>query len=198
VLKTGRGKNTAYRAASRGEMTSLEKGGLSDGRDELVWAIIYREGPLSHEALKELVRGDRLDAVLSRLVASGRVQRAKTGEGELYAAREFIVAEGSERGWEAAIFDHFQAVAKTIGARLRAEDGTTTLGGSTYSFEVWAGHPYESEVLGLLAELRERTGALRQKVRQHNATAERPPRFAHVTFYGGQSWLEQESEGKAE
>jgi hypothetical protein len=144
------------------------------------------------------VRGDHLDAVLSRLVASGRVQRTGPGEGELYTAREFVVAEGSERGWEAAIFDHFQAVAKTIGARLRAEDGTTTLGGSTYSFEIWSGHPHELEVLGLLAELRERTGALRQKVRQHNAATQRPPRFTHVTFYGGQSWVEQESEGKVE
>jgi hypothetical protein len=197
VLKTGKGKNTAFRAASGGEIASLEQQDSSDGLDELVWAIVYREGPLTHEALRNIVRRDDLDAPLSRLVASGRVQRTSSGEQALYAAREFVVLEGSERGWEAAIFDHFQAVAKTIGARLKAEDATTTQGGSTYSFEVWPGHPHESEVLGLLAELRERTGALRKKVREHNAGSSRPPRFTEVTFYGGQSWVEQESEGIA-
>jgi hypothetical protein len=94
------------------------------------------------------------------------------------------------------VFDHFHAVVKTIGARLRTDEpGTSAQGGSTYTFDVWDGHPFESEVLGLLADLRERTSKLRKDVREHNARNVRPRRYWEVTFYGGQTNVEQESEG---
>jgi hypothetical protein len=193
VLRMGSGATTAYRAATKEEIASLEREGGGDGFDELVWAIVFREGPIDRKSLGAAVRGLELDGALSRLVTSGRVQRAGAEGAELYSAREFFVPEDATTGWEGAVFDHFQAVVRTIGARLRAEGSPAerALGGSTYSFEIWPGHPHESEVLGLLGDLRERTGALRKKVRDHNGSHARPPSFTEVTFYGGQSLLEQ-------
>ena len=101
--------------------------------------------------------------------------------------------ENATTGWEAAVFDQFQAVVRTIAGRLRAEGSPmeSAVGGSTYSFEVWSGHPHESEVFGLLRDFRERTGSLRKKVREHNGAHQKPARFTEVTFYGGQCLVEQ-------
>jgi hypothetical protein len=201
VLKMGRGPRTAYRAATREEIASLERGPEHDGSDELVWAIVFREGPITHPALSALVRGDALEGALSRLISAGRVQRTTPSGQVTYSAREFLIAEGAERGWEAAVFDHFQAVVKTIGARLRSENIPLpgALGGSTYAFDVWPGHPHEAEVLGMLQSLRERTGDLKKKVREYNGAHRRPRRYTEVTFYGGQTSVEHEElEGEDE
>ena len=190
VLRMGSGASTAYRAATPDEIASLERPGDGDGVDELVWAIVFREGPIGRDGLASLVRGVDIGGSLSRLVASGRIQQSGPSEASRYSAREFLVAETATTGWEAAVFDHFQAVVRTIVARLRADAGAEgAVGGSTYSFDVWPGHPHETEVLGLLRELREKMGALRKKVREYNAAHVRPPRYAEVTFYGGQSSL---------
>jgi len=195
VLKMGKGPRTVYRAATREEIASLDRGPEHDGTDELVWAIVFREGPIAHSTLAGLVRGDALEGSLSRLISSGRVQRKLVHDEPAYSAREFLIAERAERGWEAAVFDHFQAVVKTIGARLRSENPSpSNLGGSTYAFDVWPGHPHEAEVTGLLAALREQTGALKKKVREHNASHPRPRRYTEITFYGGQNSMEHEDE----
>jgi hypothetical protein len=90
-----------------------------------------------------------------------------------------------------AVFDHFQAVVKAVVARLRSDGPGRSTGGSTYSFEIWPGHPFEQEVIGLLDELRQRTGELKKKVSAFNGENDRPSRVTEVTFYGGQSVLEQ-------
>jgi hypothetical protein len=200
VLKIGSGASTAYRAATKDELASLERVQGNDGTDELLWAIIFREGPIAHDALTAFARGIDLDGALTRLIASGRVRRSNGGTPVVYSAREFVVPVDATTGWEAAVFDHFQAVVKTIGARLRADASTkeASEGGSTYSFEVWPGHPREAEVLGLLRDLRERTAALKKTVSAHNAAHARPERFTQVTFYGGQWILQQEASDAGE
>jgi hypothetical protein len=193
VLRMGSGPSTAYRAATSEEIASLERADGTDGLDELVWAIVFREGPIDRAALGDLVRGVDLGGALSRLAASGRIQETG-GTAPAYCAREFFVPEDSTTGWEAAVFDHFQAVVRTIAARLRAEGSSmeSAVGGSTYSFEIWPGHPHETEVLGLLRDLRDKTSALRKKVREHNGAHPRPARFTELTFYGGQWLLERD------
>ena len=194
VLRMGSGPTTAYRAATKEEIASLERDAGGDGFDELVWAIVFREGPMDRKALGATVRGGvELDGALARLVASGRVQESRATGESLYSAREFFVPENATTGWEGAVFDHVQAVVRTIGARLEAEGSPMerAVGGSTFSFDIWPGHPYENEVLGLLGDLRERTGALRKMVGDHNGAHARPPSFTEVTFYGGQCSLER-------
>jgi hypothetical protein len=188
VLRVGTGASTAYRAATKDEIETLASDRDGDGTDELVWAIVYREGPIGRDALGKLVKRTDLDTVLERLVETGRIKRSEAGAGAQYSADQFLVFADSTVGWEGAVFDHFQAVVKTICARLRGDGppGVAT-GGSTYSFDVWTGHPLEMEVLGLLGEVRDRVSELRAKVRSYNEAHPRPTEYAHVTFYGGES-----------
>jgi hypothetical protein len=187
VLRVGTGASTAYRAATKDEIESLASTRDGDGTDELVWAIVYREGPISKDALTKLVRRGDLDSVLMRLLEAGRIRASEGSIGTSYSADHFFVPTDSAVGWEGAVFDHFQAVVKTICGRLRGEGpGGVAIGGSTYSFDVWAGHPLEAEVLGLLGDLRDRTSALRSRVRNFNAAHARPSEYSHVTFYGGE------------
>ena len=68
-------------------------------------------------------------------------------------------------GWEAAVFDHFQAVVATICQKLDTKGRKPTtedeVGGSTYTLEIWPGHPLESEARSQLRRFREGTSELR-------------------------------------
>jgi len=106
-------------------------------------------------------------------------------------------AAATPNSWEAAVFDHLQAVVQTIGQRLQRACGTESrdadnIGGSTYSFDLWPGHPLESEIKGQLATLRARLGELRQRLDAHNKSTGLPPRYQQVVTYVGQCILERE------
>jgi hypothetical protein len=187
VLRLGSGKTAAYRAATSNELTALRE--RSGGLLELVWVLVYREGPIGESELvqrislkPELVRG-----YLKELVEAGRIELLEDGH---YRSRRVVIPLGSAAGWEAALFDHFQAVVKTMCVRLRggSEGGAAReldSGGSTYSFSIWSGHPYEDEVRGLLREFRARHSELRQRVSSYNEQHALPPTYEHVTAYGG-------------
>src|SRR5688500_10558456 len=49
VFRLGAGKSAAYRAATADEIAELRQ--RTDGLDELVWMLIYREGPLAEQTL---------------------------------------------------------------------------------------------------------------------------------------------------
>ena len=188
VFQTGSAERTVYRATTTEELGSLSRSDAAGGVDALVWALVYREGPLGREALGRLVRTDTLDASLDRLVQSGRVERSE-GEEPVYSAQHFSVPQGDTAGWEAAVFDHFQAVVRTICGKLSLDGPSAEVGGSTYSFEVWAGHPLEGEVLAQLEATRTHAADLRARVRGYNDAHPRPSGTRHVTFYAGQSVL---------
>jgi len=188
VFRLGSGKGAAYRAATSDEITALRE--RSEGLLELVWVLVYREGPLSEAELAkrtslklEVVRG-----YLTELVDSGRIELAADGN---YRSRRLVLPLGATAGWEAALFDHFQAVVKTMCVRLRSgsEGGSPEreleCGGSTYTFSIWPGHPHEDEVRGLLREFRTRHSELRQRVLKHNDQHPAPPQHERVTAYGG-------------
>lgn len=153
---------------------------------------MYREGPLTRDALSKLIRTKELDVALPRLVAAGRVRMTLKDAEPEYSANEFFVPKGSPVGWEAAVFDHFQALVKTIAQRVSgaAEGREEQIGGSTYSFDVWPGHPHEGEALAQLKEFRQRTSNLRERIRAHNQTHVHPPRFSSVTLYAGQAVID--------
>jgi hypothetical protein len=195
VFCSGSGKSAVYRAASDDELDRLAQLSDASGLDELAWVLIYREGPFGVERLRELL--GRSEAVthelVERLVAAGRVQRGTGGE---LLAQDFVVPLGSSAGWEAAVFDHVQAVVQTICQRLQAAgnaEAAALVGGSTYSFDVWAGHPLEQTVKAQLRELRERLGALRTKVDAHNRAHGVPAEYQQVVTYVGQCSLERSS-----
>ena len=74
-------------------------------------------------------------------------------------------------------------------ARSGAGANQDETGGSTYSFDLYAGHPREDEVRGLLREMRARFSALRQAVDDDTARLGGAPNgvgCAKLTFYFGQ------------
>ena len=202
VFRLGSGKGAAYRAATTDEIAALRE--RSEGLLELVWVLVYREGPLSDTELAkrtslkaELVRG-----YLTELIDSGRIELTDDGK---YRSRRLVLPLGAAAGWEAALFDHFQAVVKTMCVRLRSgtEGGNAERelesGGSTYTFSIWAGHPHEDEVRGLLREFRARHSELRQRVLKHNDQHPAPPEHERVTAYGGVCiTLEEQIESETE
>jgi hypothetical protein len=196
VFSSGSRAETAYRVATGDEVGAIRHVLDETGLDELVWAIVYREGPLSRQALANRLRNQGVDEALERLVESDRVQRSDTAE-PLYSARQFFVPRDASSGWEAAVFDHFQALVKTIAQRLTTPAPThpNGIGGSTYSFEVWPGHPLEAEVLSWLESLRLRTSELRAAIRAHNADHTRPSNYLEVTVYAGQCVTVQDETG---
>jgi hypothetical protein len=197
---SGTGDNAVYRATSEAELGRLRKLGTTEGIDELLWVVIYREGPLTQSELaaRGLNNDAELAAALTRLVDSGRVSREASSRGELYRAESFYVPLNASAGWEAAVLDHFQAAVKTISCRLRGEPAHAvargSVGGSTYTLDVCQGHPLYDEVASTLSCLRERVGELRQRVEAHNAESALPPDYEQVVVYLGQCILEVNTE----
>ncbi|HVW29266.1 MAG TPA: hypothetical protein VHC69_28060 [Polyangiaceae bacterium] len=196
VFRSGRGDGTTLRAA-RPEEVSLASDPMDDGVASFVWLVVHRQGPTTLTEIQAMVPVDtaRLERVLSRLVAEGRVELRDQKPYERYAVADCVIAAGDAAGWEAAVFDHYQAMVTAICAKL--ERGTQnsavddTVGGSTYGFTVWAGHPHHDEVVGILARLRGDLSILRQKVHDYNASHAGPPggRIG-VIAYLGQTMIE--------
>jgi hypothetical protein len=196
VFGSGSGKRAVYRVASDDELTRVAQLSDSNGADELAWVLVYREGPLAPARLAELLRRspEATAQLVERLVADGRVQE---NADQTLSARDFVLPLGSSAGWEAAVFDHVQAMVQTICQRLQqaSSDGPALpVGGSTYSFDVWPGHPLEQETKAQLAELRERLGALRQRVDDHNRAQGLIPNYEQVVTYVGQCILQRSLE----
>jgi hypothetical protein len=97
-------------------------------------------------------------------------------------------------GWEAAVFDHFQAlvtalVTKLQSGSLQAQLGDA-IGGTTFHFDVWPQHPHREEVLSFLKDVRAKGAALRHKVEGYNAQVGLPrAEPERVIFYAGQTVL---------
>lgn len=199
VFATGGTQETSFRAA-----TALELGRMAESRthdlDELIWALVFRTGPVELSTLTKLGGLDRaaVAACVERLIVAGRVQRHPDGDEATYSAPSFFVSLGTPSGWEAAVFDHYHAVVRTVCAKLRQSDGRASsadiVGGSTYSFEVWTGHPFEEKVLSSLQRFRAEFSELRKNVREYNESNDEQPGRRRVIVYGGQCTWEAEDE----
>jgi hypothetical protein len=197
IFSSGQGPSTAYRAASDDELHALRQLRTRDGLDELLWAIIYRNGPVAKENLVGLTHLDisELEPALARLLDSKRVEMVDDGA---YRAGFLFVPVGAPVGWEAAIFDHFQAMVKTICCRLRDDrpvsNAGDTVGGSTYTLDIWPGHPLEEEACTTLSRLRATLVELRKRVEGFNATQEIPERHNQLVLYVGQCVIMQDAD----
>ncbi len=198
VFATGTRADDVYRAASPDELGAMQQLDREGGVDELLWSLIFCHGPLERERLADMagVAVESLEAPLTRLLQARRIEQQSTdGVSRLYAER-FYIAEGAEAGWEAAIYDHYRAVVRTLCNRLEPDEVREpfkdSIGGSTYTFDVGPGHPLESEVLGLLERLRNECRTLRQRVATHNAEHGRTQQGENVVVYVGQSVLARE------
>jgi hypothetical protein len=111
-----------------------------------------------------------------------------------YSSANCVIPVGDSLGWEAAVFDHYQAMVTAICGKLqrgtRSSQPGEWIGGSTYHFDVWRGHPLHDEVLAFLHRERQRAVDLRQRVEAHNEHHTPDERSAvRVVAYVGQTVL---------
>jgi hypothetical protein len=192
VYRAGRGDTARYRIADESDFADDEQT-RSAAHEHLVWLAVYRTGPATEAALREATHlGDAAcAAALEALVRDGRVASTRRGGSTTYSAERFEVPLGAPTGWEAAVLDHFQAMVGAITAKLSC--GTVqgaprdAIGGSTWSLDVWPGHPLETDAKGLLATVRRDVEALRARIDAHNAAEAGPPARERVVFYAGQN-----------
>jgi hypothetical protein len=197
VALTGTGTKARYRAATDEELAETRATRGVEGFADLLVALMYREGPLTIQeiAARAQVEVGIVEEPVRDLVVNGRVVETKSGAESRYEARALVIPLESSVGWEGAVFDHFKALVSTVLVKLRAGDGATAgdqVGGSTYTIDVWSGHPLEGEVLGTLGDFRTKLSELRQRVALHNKSAKRPRKYSRVVVYGGQCVISEE------
>lgn len=188
--RTGTGITALFAVTPEEDRQALARLGKEETAAALVWLDLCRNPDASlTEAAERLGLGEELvKTALDSLTAQGRVT---TRDGKV-TPEPMVIPVGSEAGWEAAVFDHFQAVAGAITMKLR--QGATrstpddTTGGSTLTFEIDREHPAAARVLGLLERVRSDVFSLWNEVEALNATRPLDERTARrVTFYFGQS-----------
>jgi hypothetical protein len=199
VFSSGSGNNLAFRATTKDEASALRRSSDNLGLEAFVWSTIYREGEVSSEelALRTLLNSAELSPIVEGLVASGKVERTGTGESARLRSSTLVLGFDDPAGWESSVLDHFSALVQTVIRKLALDQRAKRhdeLGGSTYYFELWRGHPFESEVLGELGRFRERMSALRAKLDEYNrGQPDQNPKLRVVAYYG-QSTIEDSDE----
>ncbi|MBN2192075.1 MAG: hypothetical protein JW751_04605 [Polyangiaceae bacterium] len=200
VYRTGKGDGVTYRAAHPDDYTA--RGDHEAERvASLVWVAVFRYGPITQAELAEVIPTDRatLEEALRHLLANSRVTVAKEADQTRYACDRCVIPMGDAIGWEAAVFDHYQAMVTAISTKLRSGRTAASpgewVGGSTYHFDVWQGHPLLDEVVGFLQDTRGRAVDLRRRVETFND--QHPPEehtAMRVTAYVGQTVVGPEAE----
>lgn len=168
----------------------------------LVWVSVCRGQILAYEELVEQMEPlgfstGELDAILEQLCAHGRIERQLPDgpDGQVfYISSVCVIAPEQSFGWEAGLFDHIRTVLSSITRKMKwMRDGVKApgvLGGSTYGFDLWEGHPYEEQILALLAKHRGEFSALRGEIDRFNADqpALSEELMYRVIFYFGQGF----------
>jgi hypothetical protein len=190
LYSTGTGTGTLYGLTSEAERQRLTRDSDLGSLAGMAWGLVYRSPGLRAADIERTLQAEapRVHEALQLLLEEGRLQVASDGG---YTAPGFQISAGTELGWEAAVFDHFQAVASAIASKLKllgtAGVAHEWIGGSTLRFELSENHPHKAEVLGLLREVRLQLNQVWNKVSDYNdshplAEAER----FNVVFYFGQ------------
>jgi DNA-binding HxlR family transcriptional regulator len=191
VYRSGAGTRAVYGVTSDVDWSRREAEDELQTLTNLIWLTLATRGNQGRSALEAKFRSDSatFEAAIDELVASKRIEVHTGGSGIVYAAQSFHIPVGAEQGWEAAVCDHFGAVATAIAAKLHSPQTRTDdlIGGSTLRFTVYPGHPLEAEVKGLLSHVRSHAEALWQRVHQHNQTVSPSENAEKFTFYYGQN-----------
>jgi hypothetical protein len=181
VLVDGRGQHMTYRAATSPELERVLHR-HREGTDELVWAFIFHEGPISRSDLQQHgLKAEELERVLDRLVSSGRVVEEARDKEPVYRSLSYSPPAGATA--EGPIFDHFRAVVRTLSTFLSRPGEPSAA--STYKLDLWPGHPMEEETKNLFREWRQRGTKLRERIDAYNAAQTGPPPIQPMTLYIG-------------
>lgn len=198
VFVTGSGQRAVYGTTSEALRTRLVKAEDTEALAHVIWLHVFRGDAGTVDELVNLLGLDyeRIETALDTLSDGGRVTR----QGDRLVAQNLVIPLGSESGTETAMLDHFRAVCKVLARkaeRLGTRKSDEPEGGSTFSFTIYDGHPFEAEVRSLLARARQETQALWDKVAEYNKTVPLPVSATRLTYYLGQvaDRTDTESEG---
>ena len=199
VFASGSGRNTIYRVTTEEEMGKITRINDRAGVEALIWSIVFREDPVTAERVVDLTAlpVNDVEAALAALVAEGRIERVESAGHVEFRSRELVLGMEDPAGWEASVLDHYSAMVRTIGKKLSLDQRASAadeVGGSTYHFTLYRGHPLQDEVLGELRRFRERCTELRSRIDEHNTVHGLPANTLQVTAYFGQTVVENEDE----
>jgi DNA-binding transcriptional ArsR family regulator len=199
VYRTGRGDSVSYRALEREHLAKLARES-EDSLLNVVHIAVQQKGPLPpSEVTAVTALPDSVVAeALNKLVERGLIRIVQEDGVERYSSDGCALAYDDPKGWEAAVFDHYQAMVGALCAKLslgtKGANRRDVVGGSTFGFEVWPNHPHYDEVRGLLESFRATCGDLRERVATYNQSAEAPLRRERVITYFGQNVLDESLE----
>jgi hypothetical protein len=189
VYSTGKGPTAVVGLSSEADRGRVAQSDRQESIAAMVWLALYQRPASARELATNLgLDTTAVRAAVDLLIAEGRVRDTQG----VLSAETFLVPVGAERGWEAAVFDHFSAVANAIASKLRRgtprSEADDVVGGATLTFKLVDGHPLEKEVLGLLQRVRRDVNDLWARVAAHD---EKYPttnkETTKVTFYFGQN-----------
>ncbi len=193
LYRTGSGVTARYRVVPVEEREEVLRAQDAEALSALVRVAIYRGVSTEGDLCRRLgAEPARVREAVSALIDEGTVQKEE--DGSLRTAGVIIPA-GASVGWEAAVFDHYQALVTaltrklSLGSARSASDDST--GGATVSFEIDPSHPLREEVYGLLRTVRRDVDDLWRRVGEYNQQKLRQGHSLDcgdvVTFYFGQS-----------
>ncbi len=189
VFTTGSGRGAVYGPTGEELRDSVQRDHDQESLENWLWLMVFRSEittiEQAHAALNEPT--ELVDRALLELLRSGRLQQ----RGDQLRSSNLIVPLGTEQGWETAVLDHFRTVAVAIARKVAAGVGPShendQVGGSTLTYTISPGHPFETDVLALLRTTRRQAQALWEDVARYN---EQNPideaSASRVSFYVGQ------------
>jgi len=196
ITTTGSGDGTIYGLTSEAARRQIQQRQDRDAVANRIWLSVFRREATTRTEVVAMLPGDPelVDEAIEDLLSTGRLSEV---DGRL-ASANLVLPLGAEQGWETAILDHFRTVAVAIARKVRsgssAARGADRTGGSTFTFTVAPGHPYETRVYALLSKIRADVQGLWDEVARHNQ--QHPPdaeQSVRVSFYLGQT-LETEDD----
>jgi hypothetical protein len=195
VYRTGRGDSVSYRALDLDQLSELAAQS-EEALLNVVHITVQQKGALSEAEVcaQTALPKDQTARALATLTARGLLRKQTTAAVERYTSDGCALPFDDPRGWEAAVFDHYQAMVGALCAKLelgnRGAQQSDVIGGSTYGFEIWPAHPHYDEVRGLLRRFREQCGELKARVAAHNLESSAPEGRERVIAYFGQNVLD--------
>lgn len=197
--RTGTSASAVFAPTPHESRRLLARQGRTETATAMIWLdVCQNEGSLPSEVASRMgLDQETVDVALERLKREGSLTSDITGP---LSCEALVIPVGSEKGWETAVFDHFQAVASAIASKLRQNEmrsaAADTTGGATLSFEISDTHPLRDEVLSQLAQVRAQTDDLWERVEAVNAKQPlSEDEIRRVVFYFGQ--FEKSSQGES-
>jgi len=164
----------------------------------MLLVAVYQNGPIGVSALAErlgLAVAEIEDGLLD-LNDRGLIDVDRSNGAERWDCKGLDIAFENVEAWHAAVYDHVHAVVNAVIGKLRSEKTQACMedevGGSTFSYEVWPGHPHEKRVGALFKKVRAEGNQLLEELRvfeQSEAAKAKPPAAQRrkVVFYCGQA-----------